>query len=198
MKGKKSVDIEKGSPTQGGIVLSPVHEECNPKVKNERRIVNSSPPICKKRNLEATSARGIGRGSKEKGGIEEVAAPATVKHEETAKATVRRGGTASTVGRNAKREESKAEPKSKLQALNEEPGTVKHEETTEAIVRGRGTASTVGRNAKREGSKAEPKNKLQALNKEPRIMKHEETIETTVREMRYGEHSREKREKRRE
>ena len=49
-----------------------------------------------------------------------------MKHKETTKEIVR-GGMANIVGRNTKREGSKAKPKSKLQALNEEPKPVRQE-----------------------------------------------------------------------
>ena len=85
VKGKESVEIEKGLPTQGNDVLTPVHEECNPKVKSERRIGYSSPPIHKRRNPKVRITRGSGSGSKEKRGIVEVATPVTVKHKKQLK-----------------------------------------------------------------------------------------------------------------
>ena len=114
VRGKKSVEIENGLPTQGNDVLTPVHEEGNPKVKSKRRIGYSSPPIHKKRNPEVRITRGPGSGSKEKRGIVEGATPVIAKHKETTKAIGRRGDSASIGGRNEDRGENKAEPKSKL------------------------------------------------------------------------------------
>ena len=82
-KGKKFVEIEKGSLAHGGTVLSPIHKEQNPKVKSEREIENGSSPVHKERNPEVMNARVIGRGSRKTRDIEEVAVPGTVKHKET-------------------------------------------------------------------------------------------------------------------
>ena len=181
VKGKKSIEIKNGLPTQGDDVLTPVHEECNPKVKSERRIGYSSPPIHKKRNPEVRITRGPRSGSKEKRGTVEVATPVTVKHREKTEAIRRRGDSATTGGRNANRRGNKAEPKSKQQATYEEARTVKHEEMTEAAVKEGGTASTARTNEIRKGNKAEPKSKPQAVNKKPGTTKHRESIETTKR-----------------
>ena len=52
---KKSVEIENGLGTQGNDVLTPAHEEGNPKIKSERRLGYSSPPdsaSTRKRNAD--------------------------------------------------------------------------------------------------------------------------------------------------
>ena len=104
----------------------------------------------------------------------------TAKHEEMPKAAVKKEGIASTARTNEIREGSKAEPESKLQAVNKKSWTAKHRESIETTKRGKDTASAVERNTKRGGSTEEPKNKPQAL--KPRTVKQDKTIEETVRE----------------
>ena len=162
-------------------MLTPIHEEGNPKVKSERRLGYSSPPIHKNRNLEVRITRGPGSGLKEKRGTVEVATPVIAKHKETTEAIGRRGDSASTGRRNADRGENKEEPKNKLQATFVEARTVKHEETPKRAVKEEGTASTARTNEIRERSKAEPESKPQAVNKKSGIAKHRESIETTKR-----------------